>query len=383
MTRSLSRARRGAALGALALAVLALSAAPAPVMSVPQEAPAGAPSPEAAAYLEAALAILQANFLHRDAIDWTALRQETLRQAGHAQTSVDTYPALRYALAKLGDHHSYLQLTPALTATETARKPELVDPSAMPVPLVRPPTFPFPSPFRTRRVPEGALVVGSPAPVAQVVVPLFSSGDRVEIDAFATTLQTILKTLLAAHPCGWVVDLRGNGGGNIWPMKAGLGPLLGSGHFKAAIDHAGVTTDWFYDNGAAGGRSGATDETYAQARAPVLIPGTPPIAVLIDRDTGSSGEGLAIAFHGRPNTRFFGETTFGAATSTFPYALSDGAQIYLVTAVMVDRDGHEYPAGVRPDEEILSEATISTADPVLQAAAKWASAQPGCRRGGD
>jgi hypothetical protein len=363
-------------------------------MLAAQEAGAPGPSPEATAYLDAALAILQGNFLHRDVIDWPRLRQETLRQAGHAQTTVDAYPALRYALAKLGDHHSYLQLTPALAATETERRPALVDPSAMPAPLVRKPTFPYPSPFRMRRVPEGALVVGSPKPVADVVVPLFSSADRSELDALATSIQTILRTLEAHHPCGWVVDLRGNGGGNIWPMKAGLGPLIGAGgaggtggqganggngHFKGRVDHAGVTTDWFYQDGAAGERSGATDEIYAQATAPVVIAGMPPVAVLIDRDTGSSGEGVAIAFRGRPGTRFFGETTFGAATSTFPYPLSDGAVIYLVTAVMVDRDGREYPSGVTPDEEILSETTISTVDPVLQAAAKWASAQPGCR----
>ena len=379
MTRPRSLARR-AVVGVLAFVLWTFPTVTTSVISAPQQSASVAPSPEATAYLDAAFAILQANFLHRDSVDWPALRQETLRQAGHAQTSVDTYPALRYALARLGDHHSYLQLTPALTAAETARKPALVDPSAMPAPLVHKPTFPFPSPFRTRRVPEGAMVVGSPAPVGQVVVPLFSSGDRAEIDAFATSLQTILRTLLAAHSCGWVVDIRGNGGGNIWPMKAGLGPLLGSGHFKAAIDHAGVTTDWFYDNGAAGERSGTIDEIYAQASTPLVIPGIPPVAVLIDRDTGSSGEGVAIAFRGRPNTRFFGETTFGAATSTFPYPLSDGAQIYLVTAVMIDRDSNEYPAGLSPDVEILSEVTISTTDPVLQTAARWASTQPGCRR---
>ena len=39
----------------------------------------------------------------------------------------------------------------------------------------------------------------------------------------------------------------------------------------------------------------------------------PPVAVLIDRDTGSSGEGIAIAFQGRPDTRFCGELTYGAA----------------------------------------------------------------------
>ena len=27
----------------------------------------------------------------------------------------------------------------------------------------------------------------------------------------------------------WIVDLRGNYGGNIWPMIAGVGPVLGEG----------------------------------------------------------------------------------------------------------------------------------------------------------
>ena len=28
---------------------------------------------------------------------------------------------------------------------------------------------------------------------------------------------------------GWIVDLRTDGGGNMWPMMAGLGPILGEG----------------------------------------------------------------------------------------------------------------------------------------------------------
>ena len=368
---------RGCAVAILIAAGLARTAPP----IAAQAGETAAASPEATEYLDAALAILQANFLHRDAIDWPTLRREALRQAGHAQTSVDTYPAVRYALAKLGDHHSYLQLTPALAEAEAARKPALVEPSAMPAPLVRKQTFPFPSPFRTRRVPEGALVIGSSRPVAQVVVPLFASPNRPELDAFATAIQTVIQTLQADRPCGWVVDLRGNGGGNIWAMLAGIGPLIGDGPLGARVDHVGVKTDWFYRAGAAGELTGTMEEAYAASTAPsVVVKGTPPVAVLIDRDTGSSGEGVALAFHGRSATRFFGETTFGAATSTFPFPLSDGAQIYLVTAIMVDREGHEYPTGITPDEEILSETTISTADPVLRAAALWVSAQAGCQR---
>jgi carboxyl-terminal processing protease len=371
--RQLLRWRVAAILIATALA---RTAAP-----ITAQAGGTAASPEATAYLDAALAIVQANFLHRDAIDWPTLRREALYQAGHAQTSVDTYPVLRYVLAKLGDHHSYLQLTPALAEAESARKPTLVEPSSMPAPLARTPTFPFPSPFRTRRIPEGALVIGSPKPVAQIVVPLFASPNRPELDSFATAIQAVIRTLQVDRPCGWVVDLRGNGGGNIWAMLAGIGPLIGDPPFGARIDHVGVKTDWFYRDGAAGERTGTLEEAYAASSAPpVVVPGTPPVAVLIDRDTGSSGEGVALAFHKRPATRFFGETTFGAATSTFPFPLSDGAQIYLVTAIMVDREGHEYPTGITPDEVILSETTISTTDPVLRAAGHWVSAQAGCHR---
>jgi C-terminal processing protease CtpA/Prc len=105
--------------------------------------------------------------------------------------------------------------------------------------------------------------------------------------------------------------------------------------------------------------------------------------VLIDRETGSSGELIAIAFRGRSDARFFGEATFGAASSTFPYALSDGAQIFLVTGTMVDKKGNEYPDGIVPDQEILSESTITTADPVIRVAAQWLSSQEACKVSGN
>jgi len=336
-------------------------------------------SRDAAAYLEAALDVMQKHFLHRDKIDWLKLRRETLLQAAGAQVPVDTYPAIRFALAKLGDHHSYLQLTPDLTRQETSRKPKLADPSTMPPPPARKPTFPYPSPFRTRRVPEGAMVVGAPHPLAQVVVPLFSSSDQKEIDAFATAIQRVIAELAAQKPCGWIVDLRGNGGGNVWAMRAGVGPLLGEGEDGATLQDDGTRQTWFYKDGKAGVSGDSKDPYYARTTdAPVKLSVAPPVAVLIDRDTGSSGEGIAIAFRQRPDTRFFGELTYGAATSTFPYPLSDGAQIYLVTGVMLDRKGEEYVTGISPDVEILSEATISTNDPVIRAATEWLSGRAAC-----
>lgn len=329
-------------------------------------------APAASSYLDSALKIMEEHFYRKERIDWPALRRATMLQAAGAQTAVDTYPAIRFALAKLGDHHSYLQLTPELTRQEAARAPKLVDPGAMPAAPARKQTFPYPSPFRTRRVPEGAMLAGAAAPVAQLVIPLFSSDKREEIDGYATNVQRVIAELAARHPCGWIVDLRGNGGGNIWAMLAGVGPILGEGTLGKSSQ--------YYEDGKAGMRTDTKEPYYAQTTAaPVRLAAAPPVAVLIDRDTGSSGEGVAIAFRGRPETRLFGEITYGAATGTFPYELGDGARIYLVIGAMIDRNGNEYPDGVAPDEEVLSEATITTNDPVIRAASNWLSARAACR----
>ena len=340
-------------------------------------------SPAARTYVEDALKVIQKHFLHKDKMNWPRLKQETLFQASKAQTIVDTYPAIRFALAKLGDHHSYLQLTPELSRQEGSRKPRLANPSAMPAAPARKPSFPFPSPFRARRVPEGAMVVDSSCPIAQIVIPLFSSQQRKDLDDYATKVQNVIAELALKNPRGWIVDLRGNGGGNMWAMLAGVGPILGEGEPGASLQEDGTQGTWFYEDGRAGWRNDAKDPYYARtAGVPVHLTVMPPVAVLIDRDTGSSGEGIAIAFRGRLDTRFFGESTYGAATSTFPYTLSDGAQIFLVTGVMLDRKSIEYPDGVTPDEEIVSGATISTNDPVIRAASKWLSGLKACTASG-
>ena len=64
-------------------------------------------SDEASAYLEQALDIMQRNSLHRHTIDWELLRKSTFDVAQHAQTPAETYGAIRYALVRLGDHHSH------------------------------------------------------------------------------------------------------------------------------------------------------------------------------------------------------------------------------------------------------------------------------------
>jgi C-terminal processing protease CtpA/Prc len=102
------------------------------------------------------------------------------------------------------------------------------------------------------------------------------------------------------------------------------------------------------------------------------------VAVLIDKGTGSSGEAIAIAFRGRPYTRFFGEHTQGASTANEEFTLSDGAIMWLTIGVDADRTGRQYIDGFDPDEAFHGAAKIVSddQDPVLQGALRWLMGHP-------
>ena len=111
----------------------------------------------------------------------------------------------------------------------------------------------------------------------------------------------------------------------------------------------------------------------------------PPVAVLFDRGTASSGEVVAVSFAGRDNARSFGARTYGFTTSNQTFTMPDGATLVVTTGIEGDRTGRQYPEGVEPDEivPIVPEgvpvpATPPAADPQLDAALGWLLRQPGC-----
>ncbi len=151
-------------------------------------------SPAARQYLDAALDIMQANTIARN-VDWTAWRMEAYRRADGAQTPTDTYLAVQKALDQLGDHHSMFY-----TPERAARLKKLT------VADNPPPKYEL---------------LGSQ--LAYLLVPGFVTSDDNQRHLYADQLQALIQKADAAKPCGWVIDLRQNTGGNIWPMFAGWG----------------------------------------------------------------------------------------------------------------------------------------------------------------
>lgn len=180
--------------------------------------------------------------------------------------------------------------------------------------------------------------------------------------------------------CGWVLDLRDSIGGSSIGDWLGLGPLVGGELLMRFGRGSGTQTSVYYEDG----RIRYEDESFSEGEGEVqervgsdaYVPESldAPIAVLISSRTASAGEAIAIPFVGRPDTRFFGERTGGATTSSEFHEMPDGAILRIAGGLYQDRTGHAYEGGLAPDTPVQS--IRDSEDHVLNAAREWLNGQP-------
>jgi carboxyl-terminal processing protease len=386
-------------------------------------------------YLTDALNLIQQHAFYTGRVDWPAVRAEAGRRTADATTTSGTYDTIRRVLSKLGDHHSLL-LTPAqandLKASGAAGRsfgmlalfPERVVIDVAPgggaeragvrvgdIVLAvdgRPPQgkevldLPMPdtgggsarvrldlrrSHGTVHRTVEAADLPAVRPPTAKRLsaavnlLELFAvvgtTGDP-ESSRYVRSAYDAIRGVSTATTCGWVVDLRRNTGGSLPPMLQAVGPILGDGKAVGYRDRNGPTQWFAIENGTLAGMGPAVAVT---GRPPRLHQPRPPVAVLTSRLTGSSGEGVAMAFRVRPDSRSLGEPTAGVPTGNAPYPLSDRAELHLTEGIGVDRTGATYQARIQPDRPVATDWTRygSPADPVLQAASRWLEGRCGRR----
>src|ERR1700735_5037140 len=331
-------------------------------------------TPDAAAFLDNALDTMRQHALHAQSVDWTEVRTEAFKRAGGAFNPIDTYPAIYWALVQLGDPGAHLRLPPGLYPDQIALLQQAERDALNNAPAAAREQTSIPTPFTSRRLPEGHIVTVQGRNFGYVVLPRCSAKDNDGLLLYAADVRRILTDLTAQNPKGWIVDLRGNTGGNMWPMLTGIGPILGDGVVGSFVAAEG-SIPWFYQDGKTGTRNPAGLETVSLTLedAPVLVTPSAPVAVLVDSSTASSAEAITIAFHGRSDTRFFGSRTAGKSTAVQPFKLDDGAEIYLTTALDADRTGKTFPDGFTPDQLFPSTSIMpqEAKDPVVLGAQTW------------
>jgi C-terminal processing protease CtpA/Prc len=167
----------------------------------------------------------------------------------------------------------------------------------------------------------------------------------------------------------WIIDLRYNGGGNIYPMATGVGTLIGDGIVGKLVTCAKDTLfswrivdgNFIYDV-----PDVVTLNNYPKFKT------LPKVAVLTSRWTVSSGEVLATCFKGRSNTKFFGEATGGYTTNNNWEVINEQVILNISTGIYCDRNGNIYDKNIPVDVEIPFEVANDTEkDKCIIEAIKW------------
>lgn len=295
-------------------------------------------SAEALRYINEFKKIIQKNSIFREKIDWTTMETNLQKVSKGMESIDDTAPALQYMMKTLreaGDSHSFIE------SKNTVDKKNTSNPVA--------------------KEPESKLLSGN---IGYIMVPGFSSVNKTVGNSFADKIQQMIEKLDSENNIkGWIVDLRTNTGGNMYPMIAGLGPLIGDGTLGYFTDGKKKTA-WKYKNGKA---------SYTKVSKPYHLKNENNlIAVLIGPYTASSGEATAISFIGKTNVRTFGTPSAGLTSANDGFKLSDGKMLLLASSYEMDRTGKNYTGKIQPDE-LVEPSKNSEVDHQIESASHWIS----------
>jgi len=164
----------------------------------------------------------------------------------------------------------------------------------------------------------------------------------------STDIQNAVCDVIDKGAKKWIIDLRYNGGGNMFPMVEGLSTIIGNGIVGGT---EGVTKNessiWQIKNG-----NFFYDEQNVAIANKCPQTETQKIAVLTSNYTASSGEALAVILKNRPKTRFFGNKTIGLVTATDWKQIDSLTSMSISVSYYKDRKGIVYTKFVDVDEII-------------------------------
>ncbi len=296
-----------------------------------------------------ALNLMRKDYYEKNSIVWDSLVTEAKRKLALANTCSDSYAIIAGCFNKMKARHSFI------------------------IPVSKTAAYTNDTNYSPRKPPAGAIMGEikssfADKDIAYLSVPWVCTTNPVICTQVADSLQQLIATLDEKGVSKWIIDLRMNKGGNCWPMLAGIGPLIGNTlcvYFVLSNSKAPIS---YREGNAMNGNKvicSVSRKAYTTKKAQKYI------AVLIGPNTSSSGELVALAFKGLPNTELFGEPTAGFTTANTSFDLLDNSMLVLTVGMEADRAGHLCYRKIIPDEIITATPSYPTDDPVKTRATMW------------
>lgn len=306
-------------------------------------------------YIDKTLLLIHDHALNKDKIDWNLLKEEVYtktKDADHIQDALSIYP---YVFEKIEDHHGWLsyknknyrwvkngekhtsETIKNAVKNNTQVYAELIDKN-----------------------------------IGYVRIPGNNDFSAKKMDSIVGNIVDEIDKINSNTIKGWIIDLRLNTGGNMYPMIAGISDLNGD-HEKVG----GFVTsdkkpegDWILKNGTI---YIDANQVLNKRKLKITLKKQLPVAILISGYTASSGEMTAISFIGRKETKVFGEESAGYTTTNQGFKVNEDSGLNLAIGYVVDRTGKVYIENVKPDVEIIDGDNFENLikDKKVAASLKW------------
>ena len=268
-------------------------------------------------YVRKAIRVMDKQGLFAEGADWESAKAEAL--SAKPGSMEEAQELVRSAAKVAGGKHSFLQLAGDVAADATSE---------------------WPAPEVTLQ--EGGIPV--------ISLPPFSGNHDEGVKYALAVLSAIPEDIP-----GLVIDLRGNTGGNMYPMIAAVHRFLPADDETLRF-RTRSRTQWIP-------LSYAVQMAGVQQHSRIECP----VAILTDSLTASSGEATLICFRGLDYVRVFGGPTAGYASANQPFPLPGGDHLVLTTGCDVARTGEVFC-----DDPIEPDALTDTP---LEDALEWISNQ--------
>jgi carboxyl-terminal processing protease len=299
-------------------------------------------------YLDEALRVIQRKALYSASVDWEAVHAEASETAARSRSYAGTHRLLYRVLREAGGKHSHMALSYRLPGD--AERAAAAGAGTTPAEGSGSPLLP-----------QGRLVEGA----AYLSLPRLSrtSGGPLLARRYVTAGSRLVGGLAAPRPRGWIVDLRENTGGNMWPMIAAVAGLLDRGVLGHFLLPDGQSRAWWLRRR----YISLGDKPMARVHGRPHRRDQAPLAVLISARTASAGEAALVALQTQSPTRTFGTATAGMTTGNITHMLPDGTRLMISTCHYADAAGQLISGSIQPDEP----ASPGNDDNALAQALAW------------
>lgn len=310
--------------------------------------------------LDSVLVRAQQTSMYSATVNWDSIRAQVYRKAEPATTLAELKPAFETLLNALRDHHGKVinakDYSYIAWFTDNKNK-RYIDRREF-------------DPQVWKIINDTALKFDYKVLANKIgYLKIVGIGPNVNIENESRKIRDAVNKLARHNVTGWIIDLRYNGGGNMHPMMSGIAPLVGDGVVGSLVNlNNDKLFDWEIKN------SNFVYDGYQAVTLPnnIKFKEQPRVAVLTSRWTVSSGEIVATTLKGRPNTRFFGETTGGYTTNDGWDVIGNEVILVISTGIYCDRNGTVYEKNIPVDVEVPFAIVPETEkDECVVQAIKW------------